>query len=447
MKIVIVGAGKVGQTLTEQLSKEDHDLVVIDKNMQVLQRLVERFDVMVVQGNGAVLEFQKEADVGSCDILIAATSSDEINLLCCILAKKLGVKHTIARVRNPEYAPQLYLLKEELGLSMTINPERAAAAEIFRLLQLPTLIKRDSFARGRVEIVELKITQESGFGGLKLRALYEKTNVKVLVCAVERDSEVFIPNGDFELQTEDKIYVTAATSNLRALIEQMGFVRNKVRDVIIIGGSRIAFYLTQALIQAKINVKVIESNYDRCLDLAEKLPKALVISGDGSQREVLAAEGIDKADAVVTLTNIDEENLIISMFASHLGAAKTITKINRIEYKDVFNSIGIDSTVSPKLLTANEIVRYVRAMAVSYTHLDVYKRQTYFMKNNMAIGIITNFAIQARYIFKSPKSSFSRISPNWVPRTNMDKGVVAEPSILTALPINPGSRVLVINRR
>lgn len=362
MNIVIVGDGKVGAALTQQLSKEGHDITVIDNNAEVLTHSMELYDIMAVQGNGASLTVQKEANVGSSDLVIAATSADEINLLCCILAKKLGAPHTIARVRNPEYAEQLIFLKEELGLSMTINPERTSAREIFRILQFPTFIKRDSFAGGKVEIVELRISDKSKLHGKPLSELYKTVKVQVLVCAVERGGEVTIPTGAFVLQAGDKIYVTAATNLLADLIKNLGIIPQKTKSVIIVGGSRIAIYLALMLLHAGIRVKIVERDRATCLKLADLLPKAQIICGDGSQQTLLHSEGLEEADAIVTLTNIDEENLIISMYAHHLGVPKAITKVNRLEYVGVFKDMGIDSVISPKSLTANEIVRYVRAM-------------------------------------------------------------------------------------
>ena len=306
MKIVIVGDGKVGSALTEQLSKENHDVVVIDSNKMVLQEAQQALDVNVVHGNGASLKIQKLANVDTSDLLIAATSADEINLLCCIVARKLGCRHTIARVRNPEYYGQLYLLKEELGLNMMINPERSTANEIFRLLQFPSFLKRDSFAKGRVEIVELVLQQDSPLAGIKLSELYRAVKVKVLVCAVERGKEVVIPDGNFVLCPGDKLSVTASSGDLARLIRNLGLAQRKIRDVMIIGGSRIAFYLAEDLIASGVNVKLIEIDEKRCTALADMLPKATIIHADGSDRYVLDSEGLSQTDAVVTLTDIDE---------------------------------------------------------------------------------------------------------------------------------------------
>lgn len=362
MNIVIVGDGKVGSALTEQLSKENHDVVVIDSNKMVLQETQEAADVMVVHGNGASVKIQKQANVDTSDLLIAATSGDEINLLCCIIARKLGCRHTIARVRTPEYFGQLYFLKEELGLSMTINPERAAASEIFRLLQFPGFLKRDSFAKGRVEIVEIVLHEDSLLNGRKLSSLSHIAKVKVLVCAVERGSDVAIPDGNFELRAGDKIYVTASSGDLAKLIRNLDLERKKIRDVMIIGGSRIAYYLADDLLSTGVNVKLFEQKEERCNLLADLLPRATIIHADGTDRFVLDSEGISRTDAVVTLTNIDEENLIVSMYANFLKVPKVITKINRTEYNEVFRDKGIDCVVSPKELCSSDIVRYVRAM-------------------------------------------------------------------------------------
>lgn len=362
MKVVIVGDGKVGYALTEELSREGHDVVVIDSKRDVLRHLTEKLDVMVVNGNGASMNVQKAADVGNSGLMIAATSSDEVNMLCCIVARKLGCTNTIARVRNSEYTEQLLWLKEDLGLSMTINPEMAAAREVFRLLKFPSFLKRESFAKGRVEIVEIELEEGNALNGKKLREMYHVTKVRTLVCAVEREGHVYIPDGDFRLELGDKIHVTAPYRNLATLIKALDIGRRKVKSVLIIGGSRIAHYLSSMLIDSGIRVKIIENQAGRCVELAELLPKVEIIEGDGTAREMLIGSGIEQIDAVVTLTNIDEENLLVSMFANHMGVPKVVTKINRMEYIEVLRNAGIESIVSPKVLCATDIARYVRAM-------------------------------------------------------------------------------------
>lgn len=362
MRIVIVGDGKVGLTLTAQLSKEGYDVVIIDNNAQVLHESVERFDVLGVLGNGASLNVQREAKVGESDLLIAATSADEVNLLCCILARKLGVQRTIARVRNPEYTEQLAFLRPELGLSMTINPEHAAAMEILNLLRFPAALKRDTFAKGRVEIIELKVRPDSPLCGKKLLELGRVTKVQVLVCAVQRGEEVFIPTGTFQLEEGDKISVTGSEQNLIALVRRLGVADRKIKNVVLIGGSRIAYYLAGALMHDGTAVKIIEIDRARCEQLAILLPEANIVNADGAQPNILESEGLAKADALVTLTNIDEENMVLSLYGSHLGIPKVVTKINSIEYSEVFTNMGVESIISPKTLVCNEIVRYVRAM-------------------------------------------------------------------------------------
>lgn len=363
MRIVIVGDGKVGVTLTEQLSREGHDIVIVDNNEQVLRDSVEQFDVLGILGNGASLSVQKEAGVGVSDLLIAATSGDEVNLLCCILGRKLGVKHTIARVRNPEYSEQLSFLKEELGLSMTINPERAAAAEILNLLRFPAALKRDTFAKGRVEIIELKVLPDSPLKGHCLSELPKIAKAApVLICAVTRGETVYIPSGDFRLQEGDKIHVTGTMQDLTAFIRRLKIIERRIRHVLLIGGSRLAFYLAASLIADGTAVKIIEIDPVRCEQLASVLPHADIVCADGSRPTVLAAEGFEKADAVVTLTDIDEENIVVSMYAAHMGVPKVVTKINSVEYNAVYRNMGVESAVSPKNIVCSDIVRYVRAM-------------------------------------------------------------------------------------
>lgn len=376
MKIVIVGDGKVGFTLATELSREGHDIVIIDKNDRILDNSEETLDVLTVQGNGASLEIQKEAGVAACDLLIAATSGDEVNILCCMLARKLGCPYTIARVRNPEYDSQLSFLREDLGLSMTVNPEKSAAHEIFRLLQFPSFLKRDTFARGRVELVELVICPDSVLCGVKLERFYEIAKVKVLVCAVDRSGEITIPSGRFELAAGDKLTVTAATSDLADLLKNLNISNLKVHNVVIIGGSRIAMYLATELLNSHISVKLIEQDAARCLELSEILPDALIIEGSGFSSALIYDENIADADAVVTLTGIDEENLIMAMYAKFLGVPISIPKISHTEYSEMLRQKGIDIYVSPKTLIAKDIIRYVRAMynssdgeALSLTHI------------------------------------------------------------------------------
>lgn len=362
MRVIIVGGGKVGSTLAKQLSAEHHDIVVIDRRASVLRDSMNTLDVIGIQGNGASYDVLMEADVAHADLVIAVTSTDELNILCCMLARKMGARHTIARVRNPEYAKQLFFLKEELGLSMYINPERAAAMEIFRILQFPVASRVDTFAKGRVELVEFKVAAASPLCGRPLSALSRLYGVKVLVCAVQRQGAVSIPDGDFVFQAEDKVHITADHGELVRFFTAIGMLQQKIKNVMLIGGSRIAYYLAQQLSETGIHVKIIDNDPQRCEHLCEILPHATVIQGDGTDEEVLQEEGMEDMDAFVTLTGMDEENIIVSMYAVSKGVKKVIAKVDRLSFLDVLNNANLDSLISPKAITANHIVRYVRAM-------------------------------------------------------------------------------------
>ena len=347
MKIIIAGDGKVGLALTRQLLHEGHELVVIDSNRSVLGRSLEKYDLLTVPGNAAALGTLREAGAADADLLIAATSTDETNILCCLVAKRLNPRlHTIARVRSYEYAEQLFLMREELGLSMSVNPELAAASEIFRLLQFPSFIQRETFAKGRVEIVELRVDEGSRLCGVPL----------------SHGGAVTIPNGNYVLAAGDHIHVTAAGADLARLLKNLGIMRRRVRQVMLVGGGRITYYLAKRLLQSGVGVKIIEIDAKRAVQLAEALPAAEVALGDGSSRELLLAEGLTQADALVTLTGIDEENIVVSMFGHSQNVPKIVTKINRLEYGSIFAELGVGSIVSPKELCSNDIARYVRAM-------------------------------------------------------------------------------------
>ncbi len=367
MKIIIVGAGKVGYSLCEQLSREEHDIIAIDTDAKLLEESQQQLDIMGVQGNGASIEILKAAGAADTDVLIACTNADETNLLCCVAARKLGCKHTIARVRNPEYSQQIAFLREHLGLSLSINPEQTAAQEIYRIIQFPAFLKRDSFDKGRVELVELKVAEGGKLEGKRIMDVTNILGLHVLVCAVERGEEVFIPNGRFELKAGDRITVTAARSDLAKLIKSLDVVRKKIRYVVIVGGSKVAEYLTDELEKTGVEVTLIEKDEEVCNRLSQRFPKQLVIHGDASRKGFLESQGVSKADAVIALTGIDEENLIISMYVGRLGVEKTVSKIDRTEYAKLFSDTDIGSIVCPKELVANEIVRYIRAIGNSGT--------------------------------------------------------------------------------
>ena len=363
MKIIIAGDGKVGLALTRQLLHEGHEVTIVDSNPVVLQTNMYQYDVLAVQGNAATMEALRQAQVQKADLLIAATSADEINLLCCLTAKKMNSRlHTIARVRNPDYTEQLFFMREELGLSMTINPELSAAREIFHLLQFPSFLHRDSFAKGRVEIVGLRVDEHSRLDGVPLHQLYKIAQVKVLVCAVLRSGRAFIPDGSFQLKKGDRIFVTARAVNLAQLIKNLGIAKQKIRRVMLVGGGHISFYLAQRLLDAGLSVKIIEQNPARARFLAENLPRASVVLGDGSSRSLLESEGLAQANALVSLTGMDEENIVLSMYAHSQGVPKVVTKVNRLEYNRMFEALDIGSIVSPKDLCSALIARYVRGM-------------------------------------------------------------------------------------
>ena len=362
MRIVIVGDGKVGSTAALELSLEGHDVIVIDSNGEVLDGMKERMDIICIEGNGATVEIQERAGVQHADVLIAATSLDEVNLLCCLLGKKLGAKHTIARVRNPEYFAQMGLLKKELGLSMAVNPELAAASEMSRLLRFPSALKIEPFARGRVELVELKIPEDNILDGMPLFEIYKKLQVKVLICAVQRKDEIFIPKGDFVLQSGDKIHVTASHREIAQFVRAMGTLKNSVKSVMIVGGGRVAYYLAKELLAVNIMVKIVDKKQERCEYLCEELPEAIIIRGDGTDRELLLEEGLEKTDALVMLTGMDEENIIVSLYAKLMNVSKVIAKVDRISFHEVLNTLDIDSVISPKELAANNMVRFIRSL-------------------------------------------------------------------------------------
>lgn len=366
MRIVIVGSGKVGTTLAEGLVKEKHDVVVIDNKIEALKGISDILDVMVVQGNGASCDVQIEAGVPEADLVIATTAYDELNMLACVFARKLGAQHTIARVRNPEYYNQLRLMQDELGLSMAINPELEAATEISRILRFPAAVNIETFAQGNIEIIEFKIREGSPLIGMTLVNMRKKYGDGILVCAVRRGEEVYIPNGDFVFKEGDSAHITAKPSVVNEFFKSIGVFKGKVKNALIVGGGRISYYLVRLLDEIGIKAKIIEKDEIKCLQLSEQLPKTIIINGDGLEQELLNEEGIDDTDAFIALTGNDEENIILSMYANQRKVDKIITKINRQSLIDIVNDINIESVVSPKSVTADSILRYVRAMQNSF---------------------------------------------------------------------------------
>lgn len=363
VKIIIAGDGKVGAMLTRQLSAEGYDLTLIDANLKVLESTEERYDIMAVQGNCASMETLEQAGVKEANLLIAVTNADEVNLLCCMTAHGINPNiHTIARIRNPEYTEQVYKMRSLFALSMMVNPEKQAAVEIERLLKYPGFLKRDTFAKGRVEIVELRVESNHKLCNTALNDLYSIVKCKILVCTVIRNGKAIAPDGNFVLLAGDRIFVTAPTNTLTILLKNLGIITHKVKRVILCGGGRVSYYLAQILLKNGIGVQIVEQNYDRCIQLANMLPHASIIHGDASREFLLDNEGISGCDALVTLTGVDETNIIISLYGSNCKVPQIITKLGRLENNTILDSLPIGSIISPKELCCNNIVRYVRAM-------------------------------------------------------------------------------------
>ena len=361
LSIIIVGCGKVGETLVEQLIREGHDITIIDKNAARVEAIAGTYDVMGLVGNGASYSMLVEAGIEKTDLFIAVTESDELNLLCCTVAKRVAGCSAIARVRDPAYSKEVSYLQEKLGLAMIINPELETAKEAARILALPTVLDVSPFAHGQAEMVRFKIPEGNVLDGMMLYDLSKKLETSVLICAIERGGEVHIPAGNFQMQQGDVISVVAAGSNTRLFLSRIGFKTNQVRSAMIIGGGKASYYLAQQLLPMGIDVKIIESDRDRCEELSELLPKAVIINGDGTDVEVLTEEGLEYAEAFVPLTGIDEENIMLTLHARHVSKAKVITKINRIAFRDVIGQLDLGSVIYPRYITSEAIIAYVRA--------------------------------------------------------------------------------------
>ena len=362
MKIIIIGAGKMGMAITGELANEGHDVTVVDTDSERTGTASDMLDVITVEGSGTDFDLLREAGVKDADLLIAASGLDEVNLVCCAAAKALGVKNSVARVKDPAYSRELDTLRQGFGISATFNPDMEAASEIARVLQFPTAARVETFAQGRAELVEYRIPDESGLDGLALKELPGRLRARVLVCAVERDGQVSIPNGEFILRTGDRLNIAGERAELRKFFSSVKAYKKSVRSVLILGGSRIAVYLARQLTAAGIEVTIIEKNMDRCEELCELLSDVTVICGDGSRQEVLLEEGIRSTDAFVALTGYDEDNIIISMYAQRCGVGKVVTKVSDDHFVNMIQGTGLDSFICPKILAASELTRYVRAM-------------------------------------------------------------------------------------
>lgn len=361
LKIIIVGCGKVGANLVDQLSKEGHDITVIDKKVEKIQDITNTYDVMGLVGNGASYSTQMEAGIEETDLIIAVTDSDELNLLCCTVAKRVGKCAAIARVRTPDYSEETGYLREQLGLALIINPELEAAREVARILYLPTALEVNSFAHGQAELVKFKVPEGNLLNGLSLAYLGKNITNDILICAVERNGEVYMPNGDFVLQSGDVVSFVSERHIARDFLKQIGLATKQVKDTMIIGASKAAYYLAKELLNMGISVKIIEKEKENCESLSVKLPKAIIINGDGTDPDILKEEGIETVQSFIPLTGIDEENIMLTLYAKQVSKAKVVTKINRVNYKQVINNLDLGSLVYPKYITSEAIIAYVRA--------------------------------------------------------------------------------------
>ncbi|MDR0752442.1 MAG: Trk system potassium transporter TrkA [Christensenellaceae bacterium] len=363
MNIIIIGAGSVGRELAHRLSGEGHSIIVIDNDRKTLELAIESCDVKGVYGNGASSEIQTEAGVANADLLISCTSKDEVNILCGLVGKKLGVKDTIARVRNPEYFS--LFIGRELGLSEMVNPEYEVAKEISRMLKYPKTIKIEPFFDGKINLIEIKISKDSPLADILLKNIYAKLGIKLLVCIVRRGEEIYIPSGNFQLLIDDKIFITADETNLLSFLK-LSKMMKPARKILVVGGGRITFYLLKELVKLRMHIKVIEISEEKSQALDEQTHGVEVINGDGTNHDLLIEEGLETMDAFVALAGRDEQNILVSLFANTRGINKIITKIDDVSYMKLLESSGIESIISTKATTANEIIRYVREKENSF---------------------------------------------------------------------------------
>lgn len=360
--IIIVGCGKVGTTLVEKLRQANHDITIIDQNAEVVQKVTNMYDVMGITGNGSSYKVQLEAGIEKANIIIAVTESDELNLLCCTIAKKVSECVAVARVRNPDYSEELSYLRDQLGISLIINPELEIAQEMARLLRLPTALDINSFAKGHVELVKFRIPESSILHDRKIANINKDFKSDILICGVERGENLVIPDGNYMLAEKDVVSFIATPKNTQMFFKQIGVETHQVRNCMIVGGGKTSYYLAKQLTEMNIDVKIIETNPKRCEELSVLLPKALVIYGDGGDEELLKEEGIMKSEAFVPLTGLDEENILLTLFAKRISNAKVITKINRTTFIDVIENLDMGSVIYPRYMTSENILRYVRAM-------------------------------------------------------------------------------------
>ena len=400
LNIIIVGCGKVGMTLIEQLSKEGHDITIIDKNAAKVQEMSNLYDIMGLVGNGASYSVQMEAGIENADLIIAVTASDELNLLCCTVAKQVGDCAAIARVRTPDYSKEAGYLREKLGLTMIINPELEASLETARILYLPTALEVNSFAHGQAEIVKFKIPEGNLLDGMTIATLGKSITNDILICAIEREGEVYIPGGNFQMAKDDIVSFVAPRRHIRSFLKKIGFKTKQVKDAMIVGGGKASYYLAKQLIAMGIDVKIIEQNKERCEELSILLPEAIIINGDGTDEEVLREEGIEYAQAFIPLTGIDEENIMLTLHAKQVSNAKLITKINRSTFKNVISKLDLGSVIYPRYITSEAIIAYVRAKKNS-TNSNI--ETLYHMFDNRAEDLMLKNDLLVSFIYRNGK--------------------------------------------
>ncbi len=363
MKIIVVGCGKIGIALIESLVSEGHNVVAVDRSSEVLAELTNIYDVISACGNGTDWDLLREVNADTADLLISVTGSDELNMLTCFLARRMGTKHTVARIRNPEHNDgSLAFLRNQLELSLVINPERLVARELYNILKLPAAARVETFSGRSFEMVELRIREESGLDGIKLMDLRKKHPYNFLVCIAQREEDVFIPDGHFVLKNGDRIGIIATPAEITKLLRNLKILKKQSKDIMILGASNTAYYLSRMLLAGGTSVKIVDKDPHRCRNFSEALPEAIIIHGDGAQQELLLEEGIAGMDAFISLTGMDEQNMLISYFAQAQKVPKVITKINRNEFISMADQLGLDSTVTPSQTVANVIVRYARAL-------------------------------------------------------------------------------------
>ena len=443
LKIIIVGCGKVGANLVDQLSKEGHDITVIDKKAEKIQDITNIYDVMGLVGNGASYSTQMEAGIEETDLIIAVTDSDELNLLCCTVAKRVGKCAAIARVRTPDYSEETGYLREQLGLALIINPELEAAREVARILYLPTALEVNSFAHGQAELVKFKVPEGNLLNGLSLAYLGKNITNDILICAVERNGEVYMPNGDFVLQSGDVVSFVSERHIARDFLKQIGLATRQVKDTMIIGASKAAYYLAKELLNMGISVKIIEKEKENCESLSVKLPKAIIINGDGTDPDILKEEGIETVQSFIPLTGIDEENIMLTLYAKQVSKAKVVTKINRVNYKQVINNLDLGSLVYPKYITSEAIIAYVRAKKNSmgsnietlYHMFDSRVEAIEFIveENSKVSGVpIKDLTLYAKQVSKAKVvTKINRVNYKQV-INNLDLGSLVYPKYITS---------------